>query len=100
MAVMNDASPVTPETGPQGWPHSDAVAHASNTGAEWGRQAASALMLALRTAPETSRESAQNVGAELRRLNSLLTEGHGQAIAEAWSQAARTTIRAEMPDPE
>ena len=58
-----------------------------------------ALMLAFRNAPETSRAQAQNTGAELQRLKSLLVEAHGQAIAEAWHQAALNAFRAGMPDP-
>ncbi len=97
---MNDAFRDTPEAGPQGWPHSADLAHARNTGAEWGRQAASALIIALRDAPETSRENAQNIGAELQRLRSLITEAHGHAISEEWHRAALMTFRAGLPSPD
>ena len=98
MALMNDALPDKP--GPQGWRDGTDLAHATNTGTEWGRQAASAVMWAFRTAPETSREKAQNIGAELLRLKSRLAEAHGHGVAEAWHQAALNAFRAGMPDPE
>ena len=79
---------------------SSALEHARNTGANWGSEAASILMAALRRAPETSREKADNLSAEMERLKSLVAEAHDDAIAEEWHQAASSALRAGLPTPD
>ena len=74
--------------------------HARNTGANWGSEAASVLMVALHRAPETSREKADNLSAEMERLKSLVAEAHDDAIAEEWHQAASSALRAGLPSPD
>ena len=99
---MNDALPHMPEPGSEQRPESDStdLQHARNTGTNWGKHAASELLLAFRDAAQTSKEKAANLGAELQRLRSLIAETHGQALSEEWHRAALSAFGAGLPSPE
>ena len=105
---MNDALPRDIADAPHG-PHPQpessialdiALDHARNTGANWGTDAASALLSALRKAPETFKAKSQETGADLDRLTALIAEAHGQAIADEWHRAAMLALEAALPSPD
>ena len=72
--------------------------HARNTGAEWGRQAASELLRAL-DEQEEPKAIVQRLQAELDELRSKIDAAHGITTGHEWHHAAMSALEAALPQP-